>query len=89
LQLGDNAKAFLVTRGLSERMRLALALGSEPAITAGLAGIGDRRVTCASPHSRNHRSGVALARHAALGGGARMGMLADGVYAARSVRARE
>lgn len=39
---GDNAKALLVTRGLSEMMRLVLALGAEPATTAGLAGIGDR-----------------------------------------------
>jgi glycerol-3-phosphate dehydrogenase (NAD(P)+) len=87
LQLGDNAKAFLVTRGLSELMRLALALGAEPATTAGLAGIGDLMVTCASPHSRNHRIGVALARGVPLSAAVReLGMVAEGVFAARSVR---
>jgi glycerol-3-phosphate dehydrogenase (NAD(P)+) len=87
LQLGDNAKAFLITRGLSELMRLALALGAEPATTAGLAGIGDLMVTCASPHSRNHRIGMALARGTPLSAAVReLGMVAEGVYAARSVR---
>jgi glycerol-3-phosphate dehydrogenase (NAD(P)+) len=87
LEVGDNAKAFLITRGLSELMRLALALGAEPATTAGLAGIGDLMVTCASPLSRNHRVGVALARGIPLDQAVReLGMVAEGVYASRSVR---
>jgi glycerol-3-phosphate dehydrogenase (NAD(P)+) len=87
LALGDNAKAFLVTRGLSELMRLALALGAEPQTTAGLAGIGDLMVTCASPLSRNHRVGVALARGAHLDDVVReLGMVAEGVLASRAVR---
>lgn len=85
LGLGDNAKAFLVTRGLSEMMRLVLALGAEPATTAGLAGIGDLMVTCASPLSRNHRLGAALARGMYLDAALQeIGMVAEGVYAARA-----
>ena len=85
LGLGDNAKALLVTRGLSEMMRLVLALGAEPATTAGLAGIGDLMVTCASPFSRNHRLGAALARGVYLDAALQeIGMVAEGVYAARA-----
>jgi glycerol-3-phosphate dehydrogenase (NAD(P)+) len=88
MQIGDNAKALLVTRGMSELMRLAFAMGAEPATLAGLAGIGDLMVTCASLHSRNHRLGVALARGERLADAiAALGMVAEGVYAARSARA--
>jgi glycerol-3-phosphate dehydrogenase (NAD(P)+) len=88
LELGDNAKAFLVTRGMAEVMRLAFALGAEPATVAGLAGVGDLMVTCASPLSRNHRVGVALAQGVPLSEAvARLGMVAEGVYACRSARA--
>lgn len=86
LQVGENAKAFLITRGLSELMRLSLALGAEPATTAGLAGIGNLMVTCQSPLSRNHRVGVALARGARLAEAvSQLGMVAEGVHASRSV----
>jgi glycerol-3-phosphate dehydrogenase (NAD(P)+) len=85
LGLGDNAKALLVTRGLSEMMRLVLALGAEPATTAGLAGIGDLMVTCSSPLSRNHRLGAALARGERLAEALQhIGMVAEGVYASRT-----
>lgn len=88
MQLGENAKALLITRGLSEQMRLASAMGAAPLTFTGLAGIGDLVVTCQSPLSRNHRIGAALARgqrlHAAL---ADLGMVAEGVHAARSARA--
>jgi glycerol-3-phosphate dehydrogenase (NAD(P)+) len=85
LGLGDNAKALLVTRGLSEMMRLVLARGAEPATTAGLAGIGDLMVTCASPLSRNHRLGAALARGERLDAALdQIGMVAEGVYASRA-----
>jgi glycerol-3-phosphate dehydrogenase (NAD(P)+) len=88
MQFGDNAKAFLVTRGMSEMMRLAFAMGAEPMTLSGLAGIGDLTVTCASPLSRNHRIGVALARGESLEGAvARLGMVAEGVYASLSARA--
>jgi glycerol-3-phosphate dehydrogenase (NAD(P)+) len=88
LKLGDNAKAFLVTRGMSELMRLAFALGAEPATVSGLAGVGDLMVTCASPHSRNHRVGVALAQGMKLEEAvASIGQVAEGVYASRSAQA--
>lgn len=86
LALGESAKAILVTRDLSELMRLALALGAEPATTAGLAGIGVSRVTCASPPSRNHRVSVALARGERLPDVfEKLGMVAEAVHASRSV----
>jgi glycerol-3-phosphate dehydrogenase (NAD(P)+) len=88
LQLGDNAKALLITRGLSEMMRLALVRGAQPLTAAGLAGIGDLIVTCASPLSRNHRLGVALARGACLDEALKeIGMVAEGIYAADAAHA--
>jgi glycerol-3-phosphate dehydrogenase (NAD(P)+) len=62
LGFGDNGKAGLVTRGLSEMTRLGLAAGANPLTFAGLAGLGDVVATCFSPLSRNHRLGVELAR---------------------------
>jgi len=88
MRVGDNAKAFLVTRGMSELMQLAFAMGAEPMTLAGLAGIGDLMVTCASPLSRNHRIGVALARGERLEEAtAHLGMVAEGVYASSVARA--
>lgn len=54
---GDNSKASIITRGLTETTRLALALGANPATLAGLAGLGDLVATCASPLSRNRTAG--------------------------------
>ncbi|MFN8077057.1 MAG: NAD(P)H-dependent glycerol-3-phosphate dehydrogenase [Kineosporiaceae bacterium] len=59
---GDNSKASIITRGLTETTRLGLALGAEPATMAGLAGLGDLVATCASPLSRNRTFGVHLGR---------------------------
>jgi glycerol-3-phosphate dehydrogenase (NAD(P)+) len=88
MRVGDNAKALLVTRGMAELMRLAFAMGAEPMTMTGLAGIGDLMVTCASPISRNHRVGVALAKGQTLEQAvASLGMVAEGVYASRSARA--
>lgn len=88
MNVGENAKAFLVTRGMSELTRLAFALGAEASTMSGLAGIGDLMVTCASTHSRNHRVGVALARGERLSEIIeRLGMVAEGVYACRAARA--
>ena len=61
MDAGDNAKAAFLTRGIAEIARLGIACGAEPLTFAGLAGIGDVMATCASPLSRNHRVGVALA----------------------------
>ncbi len=60
--LGDNTKATIITRGLAETTRLALALGAQQQTLAGLAGIGDLVATCASPLSRNRTFGAALGR---------------------------
>lgn len=62
LRYGDNAKAALVSRGLTEISALGLALGANPLTFTGLAGLGDLIATCASPLSRNHFVGVELAR---------------------------
>ena len=60
LGLGDNAKAALITRGLSETARLIEALGGHPKTISGLAGIGDLTLSAAGPHSRNMAYGLAL-----------------------------
>ncbi len=62
LGYGDNAKAALITRGLTEIMALGVALGANPLTFSGLAGLGDLIATCASPLSRNHYVGVELAK---------------------------
>ncbi len=62
LGFGDNTKAALVTRGLAEMSRAALAAGASPATLAGLAGLGDLVVTAMSRHSRNRLFGELLAR---------------------------
>ncbi|UVJ38132.1 NAD(P)H-dependent glycerol-3-phosphate dehydrogenase [Arthrobacter sp. CJ23] len=59
-QMGDNTKASVITRGLAETSRLALALGGEAHTMAGLAGLGDLVATCSSPLSRNHTAGRLL-----------------------------
>lgn len=60
LQLGDNAKAALMTRGLTEIARLGTALGARSSTFSGLAGVGDLIVTCGSMHSRNRRAGMLI-----------------------------
>ncbi len=62
LGYGDNAKAALITRGLTEMSALGVALGANPLTFSGLAGLGDLITTCASPLSRNHYVGVELAK---------------------------
>ena len=62
LELGDNAKSGIVTRGLAEMARLGEACGARGETFAGLAGIGDLIVTCWSHHGRNRRAGELIAR---------------------------
>ena len=64
LELGDNAKTAIVTRGLAEMARLGEACGGRGETFAGLAGIGDLIVTCWSHHGRNRRAGELIARGA-------------------------
>ncbi|MFC1934510.1 NAD(P)H-dependent glycerol-3-phosphate dehydrogenase [Chloroflexota bacterium] len=66
LGYGDNAKAALTTRGLTEMTALGVALGANPLTFAGLAGLGDLIATCASPLSRNHYVGVELTKGRSL-----------------------
>ncbi len=60
LEAGDNTKAALMTRGIAEIARLGVALGAKSETFAGLSGIGDLIVTCASMHSRNRRCGILI-----------------------------
>ena len=60
LGYGDNAKAALITRGITEISRLGTAMGGKAETFSGLTGIGDLIVTCASMHSRNRRAGILI-----------------------------
>ena len=62
LGCGDNTKAALITRGIAEISRLGIAMGGKAETFAGLTGIGDLIVTCASVHSRNRRAGVLIGK---------------------------
>jgi glycerol-3-phosphate dehydrogenase (NAD(P)+) len=62
LGLGNNTLAALITRGLAEITRLAVAMGGQPRTLAGLAGLGDLVLTCSGELSRNRRVGIELAR---------------------------
>ena len=57
---GDNAKAALMTRGITEIARLGVAMGGKSETFGGLSGIGDLIVTCTSMHSRNRRAGILI-----------------------------
>lgn len=76
---GDNAKAALMTRGITEIARLGVALGAKTETFAGLSGIGDLIVTCSSNHSRNRRCGVLIGQGVpALEAVERIGMTVEG-----------
>ena len=60
LGYGDNTKAALITRGIAEMARLGVKMGAKLETFAGLSGIGDLIVTCASVHSRNRRAGYLM-----------------------------
>jgi glycerol-3-phosphate dehydrogenase (NAD(P)+) len=83
LQVGDNTRAAVMTRGLAELTRLGVAMGGEAATFAGLTGMGDLIATCISPHSRNRQVGERLGRgerlEDILGS---MNMVAEGVKTA-------
>lgn len=87
LDLGTNARAALITRGLAEMTRVAVAKGGDPLTLAGLAGVGDLVLTCTGALSRNRGVGEALGRGETLDqilGGMRM--VAEGVKTTRSAR---
>ncbi len=66
LNLGFNARAALITRGLAEIVRLGVRLGARPATFAGLAGVGDLVLTCTGALSRNRNVGLEIGRGASL-----------------------
>ena len=66
LGLGDNTRAALITRGLTEIARLGVALGAKERTFAGLSGLGDLVVTCTSKHSRNHNFGELIGKGVAV-----------------------
>ena len=82
LQMGDNTKAALMTRGLTEIARLGVAMGAKEETFAGLTGVGDLIGTCMSMHSRNRRFGILVGQgvppQEAL---AKIGMTVEGYYA--------
>jgi glycerol-3-phosphate dehydrogenase (NAD(P)+) len=85
LGFGDNARAALITRGLSEMGRLAVRMGAHPLTMAGLAGLGDLVLTCTGDLSRNRQVGLALARGKLLADVMRqLGHVAEGVGTART-----
>ena len=80
LELGENARAALITRGLAEIARLGMALGAQPTTFLGLAGLGDLVLTCTGSLSRNRTLGFEIARGRPLGDVERgTPMIAEGV----------
>ncbi len=86
LNLGLNARAALITRGLAEMMRLGVALGARSDTFMGLSGLGDLVLTATGDLSRNRQVGLALARGQTLSQAvASLGHVAEGVYSAWTV----
>ncbi|MGB7755265.1 MAG: NAD(P)H-dependent glycerol-3-phosphate dehydrogenase [Salinisphaera sp.] len=86
LGYGANARALLITRGLSEMMRLGVTLGGKRDTLTGMAGLGDLLLTCSDDQSRNRRMGLALAAGDDVPAAeARIGQVVEGVRAAREV----
>jgi glycerol-3-phosphate dehydrogenase (NAD(P)+) len=81
LGYGDNAKAAMMTRGITEMTRLGVRLGAHPITFAGLSGIGDLIVTCTSMHSRNRRCGIMIGQGMAPEQAVlEVGMVVEGMY---------
>ena len=85
LGCGDNTKAMLMTRGLTETARLGVSMGAKKETFTGLSGIGDLIVTCTSMHSRNRRAGILIGQgkdtKAAM---EEVGAVVEGYYAAKA-----
>jgi glycerol-3-phosphate dehydrogenase (NAD(P)+) len=87
LRLGDNAKAAIITRGLSEMARLGEAAGAQSETFSGLAGLGDLVDTCWHPSGRNRRAGELIARGAsAEEAKAEIGQVVEGLTTAPVLR---
>ncbi len=86
MELGLNARAGLITRGLIELLRLAAAIGARPVTLMGLAGLGDLVLTCTGDLSRNRRLGLALGRGQAMDEAiAQIGQVVESVQTADEV----
>lgn len=84
LGFGDNAKAALMTRGISEIARLGSAMGAKTTTFAGLSGVGDLIVTCTSMHSRNRRAGILIGQGKSCDEAMKeVNMVVEGVYATK------
>lgn len=85
LGYGDNTKAALITRGITEIARLGTAMGGKFETFCGLTGIGDLIVTCASMHSRNRRAGILIGQGKTCEEAmAEVKMVVEGVYSAKA-----
>ena len=85
LGYGDNTKAMLMTRGLSEIASLGVSLGAKRETLAGLSGVGDLIVTCTSMHSRNRRAGILIGQGKTPAEAMeQVGAVVEGYYAAKS-----
>lgn len=85
LGYGDNTKAALITRGVAEISRLGVKMGGQPETFAGLTGIGDLIVTCASVHSRNRKAGFLMGQGKTMQEAMdEVQMVVEGVYSAKA-----
>lgn len=85
LGYGDNTKAALITRGIAEIARLGIKMGGKFETFAGLTGIGDLIVTCASMHSRNRRAGILIGQGKTMKEAMdEVQMVVEGVYSAKA-----
>lgn len=85
LGYGDNTKAALITRGITEISRLGIAMGARADTFYGLSGIGDLIVTCASRHSRNRKAGFLMGQGRTMEEAMKeVNMVVEGVYSAKA-----
>lgn len=85
LGFGDNTKAALIVRGISEVARLAVAMGANPETVNGLTGVGDLIVTCQSKHSRNRKAGELMGQGMTMDEATKeVKMVVEGVYSAKA-----
>jgi len=82
---GDNAKAALMTRGMSEIIKIGTRLGGKIETFYGLTGMGDLIVTCTSMHSRNRRAGILIGKGVSMEKACNdIGMVVEGIKAVRA-----
>lgn len=85
LGYGDNTKAMLMTRGLTEIARLGVSMGARKETLAGLSGVGDLIVTCTSVHSRNRQAGILIGQGKSVKDAMQeVGAVVEGYYATES-----